>query len=112
VDGQTEERERIGRRIRLARQAAGLSQDELGSLVKVDKRTVGNWENGRTDPRNRLGALEHVLGPLTDGSPARDQIVAAVESSDLTRSEQHELLGHYYRIRERRDREPGRIDAG
>jgi transcriptional regulator with XRE-family HTH domain len=43
-------RRAIGRRIRGARLDAQLSQEELGELVGVDRRTVSGIEYGRTDP--------------------------------------------------------------
>ena len=36
----------MGQRIREKRQAAGLSREELGSLLGVSRQTVYNWENG------------------------------------------------------------------
>lgn len=52
----------LGTRIRRARERARLSQDELAKLVDASRRAVGDWENDRRKPRNRLGALEQVLG--------------------------------------------------
>ena len=40
----------IASRIREARQAAGLTQQELAARVGVTRRTVRNWEAGRTRP--------------------------------------------------------------
>lgn len=104
MDRNPEELKRLGLRIKRARQAARLSQVELGALVGASARTIGNWERGKHDPENSLGALEEILGPLTAEAPARDPIEASVQSSELTRSEKHELLGHYYRILELRER--------
>jgi transcriptional regulator with XRE-family HTH domain len=56
----------LGRRIRRARERAHLSQAELAAAVGASKRAVGDWENNRTSPRNRLGALEEVLGERFD----------------------------------------------
>lgn len=55
----------LGDRIRTARQRARLTQQQLADRVGVGRRTVDNWENGRTQPQNLI-ALEETLGPLTD----------------------------------------------
>jgi transcriptional regulator with XRE-family HTH domain len=56
----------IGDRIRAARQLRGWSREELAEALggdpPVTTRTIDNWENGRTYPRDRTGTLEHVLG--------------------------------------------------
>lgn len=52
----------LGQRIRAARERRMMTQQELADLVEVDKKTVGNWERGRTHPRNRLGKVVEVLG--------------------------------------------------
>lgn len=53
----------LGERIRTARQRARLTQEQLARKVGVGRRTIDNWENGRTEPKN-LVALEEVLGAL------------------------------------------------
>lgn len=40
----------LARRIKIAREAAGLSQSQLGERVGVTKGAVSNWENGRDSP--------------------------------------------------------------
>ena len=40
--------------VREARKWMGLTQEEFGGLVKVDKTTVKNWETGVTLPQKRL----------------------------------------------------------
>lgn len=59
----------LGARIRRARERARLSQEELAERVGASVRAVGDWENDRRKPRNRLGALEEVLGVALDGEP-------------------------------------------
>lgn len=94
----------LGARIRDARERMGLLQSELATLVGTSSRTVGNWERGETSPRNKLGKLEDVLGvALTVSSPTQDRVVAAIESSDMSPADQHELIADYLRILERRD---------
>lgn len=51
----------LGPRIRSAREALGLRQEELAATVNVSVTTVKNWESGRTEPRDRIGAIERVL---------------------------------------------------
>jgi len=57
----TSEPATLGTRIRRARERARLSQVELAKAVGASVRAVGDWENDRRKPRNRLGAIEQVL---------------------------------------------------
>lgn len=59
----------LGTRIKRARERARLSQEELATAVGASRRAVGDWENDRRRPRNRLGALEDVLGVRLDDEP-------------------------------------------
>lgn len=43
----------LGERIRKAREDAGLSQQQLANKLGVDRKTVGNWEGERNQPRYR-----------------------------------------------------------
>lgn len=53
----------IGRNIRAARTAAGLSQAALGAKLGVQQPTIGNWETGRRAVGiAELLALADVLG--------------------------------------------------
>lgn len=49
--------------IREKREALGLSQKELASLVGVGKNTIYNYENGGTIPKGKIPILERVLNP-------------------------------------------------
>ena len=52
----------IGGRISLARDAIGLSVNEISSVVGVTADTWSNWENDRSEPRaNRLDMLARIL---------------------------------------------------
>lgn len=62
-----EEPRTLGARIRRARERARLSQEELAKAVDASVRAVGDWENDRRKPRNRMGALEEVLGVSLEG---------------------------------------------
>lgn len=52
----------LGDLIRSGRERKRWTQAALAAAVGVDRKTVDNWENSRTRPRNRLAALEDVLG--------------------------------------------------
>ena len=47
----------LGRAIKDARERRHLTQQQLADVLVVDRKTVDNWENERTTPRNRMGAL-------------------------------------------------------
>lgn len=66
--------ERIGMIIRRARERRRWTQRELAKAVGVSRATVDAWENDRSYPRNRVGALEEVLGISLSGTsgPAPD----------------------------------------
>ena len=40
----------IGKKIEIARKNAGLTQDELAKNLKIGKRTLINYEKGKTEP--------------------------------------------------------------
>jgi len=44
---------RIGANIRTAREARGLSQRQLGLLLKVDGAVISRWERGAVSPTMR-----------------------------------------------------------
>lgn len=59
----------IGTRIKRARERKRWTQRHLAGLVGVSQKTIDNWENGRTEPRSSIGALEEVLGVRLSGEP-------------------------------------------
>lgn len=60
-------RRTIGRRIAIARRAAGMTQDDLGAAIDVDKQTVSNWERGLRSPNGLyLYALARALDCTAD----------------------------------------------
>jgi transcriptional regulator with XRE-family HTH domain len=63
-----------GDQIRTARERAGFTQQQLGTMLGVSMRTVGNWERGASVPRNKLGAIKHLLDGQagTDAPALRD----------------------------------------
>lgn len=59
---QIERRRLVGRRLYTLRTAAGLSQEKLGEMSGVDRRTIGSWEHGATAPTlDDLTALARAL---------------------------------------------------
>jgi len=56
----------IGTKIRRARERKRWSQRELAEHLGVNRKTVDNWENGRTQPASSIGALEDILGISLD----------------------------------------------
>jgi transcriptional regulator with XRE-family HTH domain len=52
----------LGILIRRARERKHWTQAQLADAVGVSSRAVGDWERDVKAPRNRLGALEQVLG--------------------------------------------------
>lgn len=51
----------LGTTIKRARERKRWTQQQLAEAVGVSQKTIDNWENGRTEPRSSLGALEVVL---------------------------------------------------
>jgi transcriptional regulator with XRE-family HTH domain len=88
----------LGDRIRAAREAAGLSRDELASRAGVSSRTLGNWERGTVAPRSKLGALERVLAVRLREEPAEQDGVSLAGASDA------ELLANLAQRLAERDR--------
>lgn len=70
LGGATEEPDYPGRDIRRAREAAGLSQAELGRRSGLGARTVRRVEAGEGNRQGRtIGALRRALGLPVDGAP-------------------------------------------
>ena len=64
----------LGTRIRRARERRRWTQQQLADALGVSVRTVNDWENDRTQPRNSMGAIEHLLGPVLTGEQAQPEI--------------------------------------
>jgi len=53
----------LGERISVARERAGLSQDDLAKALAVKSGTLDDWENDASEPRaNRMTLLGGILG--------------------------------------------------
>jgi transcriptional regulator with XRE-family HTH domain len=68
-----EEHSQLGRRIRMERRCAGLTQQQLGErigLTRCPAQRIGQWESGyRVPDPSRLEQIEQALG-LTEGTLA------------------------------------------
>lgn len=69
----------IGTSIKRARERKRWTQRQLADALGVDRKTIDNWENGRTSPRSSIGALEAVLGISLAGEPPA---LAGIEPAD------------------------------
>ena len=107
---------RLGMRIKRARELRRWSQKQLAAAVEVDRKTVDNWENGRTYPRSSIGALEGVLGPLTGDDDAEvytDTAERAIwEDESLPEEERRDLIADLRERRRRHDRRTHHRQAG
>ena len=65
----------LGLAIRRARERRHWTQQQLAAKVGVSTRSIGNWELGHRIPRNRIGALEEVLGIKLGDEPAAAELV-------------------------------------
>lgn len=98
----------LGTRIKRARELRRWSQQRLADTLGVNRKTVDNWENGRTYPRSSIGALEGALGPLDgNGEAYMDPAERAIwEDASLPESERRELI---MELRARRTRQQRRL---
>lgn len=65
----------IGTSIKRARERKRWTQRQLADALGVDRKSVDNWENGRTSPRSSIGALEEVLGiSLAGPAPEAEEL--------------------------------------
>ena len=83
----------LGERIAMARQAKGLSVDQLANQVGIKTKTLKNWELERSSPRaNRLHQLASILDVpllwLIAGSDHMPETVSAPNLSETARIEQ------------------------
>lgn len=86
----------LGEQIRDARERRHLTQQQLADLLGVDRKTVDNWENRRSTPRNRMGALKAWAPEL--GGEAVDPNEEALRSLDLDPRRMEKLVEAYRRI--------------
>lgn len=70
------------KQIQIAREAKGLTQEELARSVGVSKTAVANWESGENVPRlPKLQAIEAVLGATFNvtGSVTKEFMTGALD---------------------------------
>jgi len=103
---------RFGDRLREARIAAGMTQEQLGFELGVTKSSVSAWENGRETPGFKLlETLRQTLGrsldelicdtPATDASGSKD--AAGHDPSTFARNpDERALLARYRRLSARK----------
>lgn len=104
----------IGRRIKSARDAAGLTQLDLALKANVSPSTITRWEAGKLPPVRELVRLSGVLGVepgyLVEGSddesPSDDRITGLEEQVAALRQDQKLVLDLLREIRGD-DGEPG-----
>ena len=59
---------KVGSRIRILREAAGLTQSELAATAYITRQSVGNWERGNTLPDvQSLQLVAKALNTTVDG---------------------------------------------
>lgn len=94
----------LGTRIRRARERLHLTQKELADAVDASVRAVGDWERDKAAPRNRIGALEEVLGvnlsesedvQLKFDSPDEETFWLNLEQAGVQEDERRKLLEQY-----------------
>lgn len=92
----------LGDLIRAARGRRRWTQQELADRLEVNRKTVDNWENGRTTPSlATFAAIEHVLGvSLTTDAPPPDPNEEVLMNLDLDPAEREKLVKAYRAIRD------------
>lgn len=101
-----EEKAEHGRRLVAAMARKPISVEDLAEALGVDKKTIGNWRNGRTMPSAaQLYNLERLLGAY---NATGDPVEIAVRQSELTEDRQYDVIGFYKRrLREQREEATG-----
>ena len=72
----------VGKRIKLARELAGLTQEQLAEIIGVSRTAVVRWERGETDPTlDHLIEMTMVLKVSADfllGTGDKDQVASTL----------------------------------
>ncbi len=92
----------LGVQIRAARERRHMTQRQLAGIIGVDRKTVDNWENDRTTPRNRMAALVQWAPELGDGAlevPAdpRERELYYLAIQDMPAAAAREVVEEYRR---------------
>jgi len=103
----------LGEQIKAARERAHLTQQQLADILGVDRKTVDNWENRRTSPRNRMGALIAWAPELGGEEPDAERDKAMLHDSiDRMDAAQLARMVEAYRKLKRNGAAPRRERAG
>ena len=94
----------FGERLRNAREAAGMSQQQMASRLGVKGSTVNNWEAGKEDPRaNRLQMIASLLNVplmwLLAGSQNVPDPATYLDSAQMARQKLAEVNGKMTELR-------------
>lgn len=96
---------RFGDRLREARVAVGMTQEQLGFELDVSKSAISSWENGRETPSFRKlpelrRLLQHSLDELICGTEATSPAAPATDEASLIARNPREraLLARYRRL--------------
>lgn len=99
----------LGERIGVARERAGLSQEDLAKSLAVKTATLSEWENDSSEPRStRLTLIAGILGVspgwllygIGDGVPSPDEAVETPDDAALA----ERLLDELRETREMQER--------
>jgi transcriptional regulator with XRE-family HTH domain len=103
----------LGEQVRAARERRHLTQQQLADLLGVDRKTVDNWENHRTSPRNRMGALV-AWAPELGGDESDAERDKAMLHDSIDRMDVRDLakMVEAYRKLQRNGAAPRRERAG
>ena len=63
----------LGERLRIAREAQGLSRKQLARLVRIDEGTVWRWEQGMRTPKGRLAVVADAILGVVEVATALDR---------------------------------------
>ena len=99
ADSATQYAQRIGSRLRRAREAAGLTLRELAAQVGLrDHTVILKYERGKTAPTiTRLHALAQALGVTPSALLAtHDESVALITAIDMADQERREQLAFFF----------------
>ncbi len=95
---------KIGKKIRYAREEAGLSQRQLGDMIALSDKAISSYEVGRTTPNVRLlmkiGEVVHKPISYFEDDPKADNIDFQIKIKTIER----ELLEIKKLLKEREDK--------
>ena len=69
----------VGKRIRQARELAGLTQEKLAETIGVSRTAIVRWESGETDP-----TLEHLIAMTAILNVSADFLLGTDDTNQVT----------------------------